>query len=623
MPKREEDEKEFAEAQKLIAQSIVQWVLETLRDIESFQDMIELVTLVYVDDDAQLGMLGAIEIWKTQYDFPWMDPDLVKAFDLVSRWQFKKFREQKLNLTQTALSTPLEELVDRRQRMGMKDNYFALGVAPDGCGLITGPKGVGKSSFVSNEFIIPNLDNPNMIVVHNMNLIDPVEKIMEDWHEAYLTAFNYFPFLEDVEDIQTEMDYDSYLDRFEQREIEDMKPGKYYKDGVEYIFKKGKPLTKEEYENSNYGRIDIKDVSKAKVSKYLDQDIADALDMLNFKKINRPALEVDEIGFNYWEIQPENKNAVKLKGRCFYASSIDDALRIIVRHALKGINETGHPYPSIWIVDEAGISRGKQRSMENRLLFHKYITLLSRKLGCFELSIYQLEDAPKELEAFSTHKFHKPSRKRKGYVDSKIDSTSFFEKAYIKGVLDWDERKKLGMPYIEFSTYDIATMVSSFDIRALLDDVNQLTKDGKPVTTKIQFERILSFIDRAQTRVSKVLNRDEILIFILRNQHHYKQLYQLLNEKSKLTPEEQIRKKKYKMLKSDETAVDIAKAELPMERWYKTTLRDEFKRIKKLFPECLDWIQLPDDSTIKDTFNFLVEQEGYNMLDQLEQEVES
>lgn len=575
MPKRDEDEKEFAEAQKLIAQSIVQWVLETLRDLESFHQMEDICTLVYVDDDCQLGMLGAIEMWKTEVDFPWQNPEIIRVFNLVTRWQFKKFREQKLNLTQTALSTPLEELIDRRQRIGMKDNYFALGVAPDGCGLITGPKGVGKSSFVSNEFMIPLLDDPNMIIVHNMNLIDPIEKIMDQWTTDYLTAFNYFPFLD-----------------------------------IEY-------LDEEEYE-----RLDIKEIAKAKVLNYLDEDLAAALKMMNFKKINMPYLEVDELGFNYWEIKPENKNAVKLKGRCFYASSIDEALKIIVRHALKGINETGHPYPSAWVVDEAGISRGKQRSMENRLLFHKYITLLSRKLGCFELSIYQLDDAPKELEAFATHKFHKPSRKKKDFVNSKIDSTTFVEKAYIKGVLDWDGRRDVGLPYIEFSTYDIATMVSSFDIRALLDDVNQLTKDGKPVRTKVQFERILSFIDRSQTRISKILNRDEILIFILRNQEHYRLMYQWLSEKSKLTPEQKIDKDKYKMLKSDETAVDIAKAEIHSEKWYKTKLRDEFKRIKRLFPDCLEWEQLPDDTTIRD-LSGMVSDAFSNILDNLEDEAEA
>lgn len=580
MPKKkDEDEKQFAEAQKLIAQTIAKWFHETLDNLEHFSQMKQLVTIIYEDDDAALSMLGAIQLWENEYDWPWQCPEIISVFDIVSRLQFKKFREQKLNLTQTGLSTPLEELIDRRIRMGMKEGYFYLGVAPDGAGLVTGPKGAGKSSFIANEFIIPALEDSKTLVVHNMNLIDPVEQKMEDMLNDYIIPFNFYPFL-NMELNTNDIDYEP---------------------------------------------INLIDLSEAKFNESIDSELLLALKHIDNNKINVIDTDIEDVGFKYWEIELENKNAVKLKGRCYYASSIDDALRAIVKHALKGILETGKPYLSVWIVDEAGISRGKQRSMENRLLFHKYITLLSRKLGCFELSIYQLDDAPKELEVFSTHKFHKPSRKRKDYVNSYIDSGDYIEDAYVKGVLDWDMRKKLGMKYIEFGTYDIATMVSSFDIRALLDDVNQITTGGKPVKTKVQFERILAFIDRAQSRVSEILDRDEILIFILRIQEHYKLSYQYLNIKPKLTPEQKIERDRYKWLKSDQTAVDIVKAELPLEKWYVQNLRDEFKRIKRIYPECLKWESLPDDTTIRDMAGAIttgIENAFHNVLDDLEDEAE-
>lgn len=580
MPKKDEDEKKFAEAQKLIAQIIAKWFHETLDNLEHFYQMKQLVTMIYCDDDAALSMLGAIQLWEEEYDWPWQCTEIINVFDTVSRLQFKKFREQKLNLTQTGLSTPLDDLIDRRIRMGMKEGYFYLGVAPDGAGLVTGPKGAGKSSFIANEFIIPALEDPKTLVVHNMNLIDPVEQKMEDMLHDYIIPFNFYPLL-DIEIDQTDNDYEL---------------------------------------------IKLNNLSEAKFNKSLDTDLLLALKHMDDNKIDVIHADVEDVEFNYWEIELENKNAIKLRGRCYYASSIDDALRVIVRHALKGILETGKPYLSVWIVDEAGISRGKQRSMENRLLFHKYITLLSRKLGCFELSIYQLDDAPKELEIFATHKFHKPSRKRKDYVNSYIDSGDYIEDAYVKGVLDWDMRKKLGMKYIEFGSYDIATMVSSFDIRALLDDVNQITTGGKPVQTKVQFERILAFIDRAQSRISEILDRDEILIFILRNQEHYKVSYQYLNVKAKLTPAQKINRDRYKWLKSDQTALDIAKAELPLEKWYIVKLRDEFKRIKRLYPECLTWATLPDDTTIKDIAGAVtigMENAFNNILDDLEDETEA
>jgi len=546
---RNESESGFSDSQWLKSEEIARVFEESIRSLENFDIMEEIVTKFYVNQDAIQSMLGAIILWRRKHNFPWENPKIKEVFTLITRQQYNLFKRQKLNLTQTGLSTLLSLLEDRRQRKGMHPDYLTLGQDAEGCGLVTGDKGAGKSSLVAEEIIGPTLRKPNWLVVHNMNLIDPIDEKMEELTEKYVKAFNKISFSKDS----------------------------FNEEGI----------------------IEDEELLKLKFRRDLDKDLSTALDYISLRGWNRAFIEYEDVGFDRWEIQLEDKNAQRLDN-CFYASTIPQALRMIVTHALKGIEETGHPYPSLWIVDEAGISRGKQKAIEKRLLTHKYITLISRKLGCFECSIYQLDDAPKEMEAFATHRFHKPSRKHKDWLDSEIDSSEFKEKAKVRGILDWYQRKKAGLPYIKFGTYDIATMVSEFDLRALLDYTNQISKDGKPVKTKVQLKRILEFIDKSENRISSLLNRDEALIFILRNREHYRFLYKNLKAKGKLNHKEQIMLEKYKMLKSDDTAVLIAQAELPDEKWYTMNLRGEFKRLRWIYPNCLEWDMLPEDNTLKD-----------------------
>lgn len=566
-----EDEKLSATQQKLIAQQIAKWFEWKIRNIDSFNDMEDIITKIFQTKQAKQDMLLAIISWKTKYDFPWQNEKIIITFSYMARLEYTIFRERKLNLTQTALSTPFDLMIDWKQMKGCHPDYFILGLDPEGAGIVTGPKGSGKSGFVANYIVGPATKQKNMMIVHNMNLVDPIEKKKEELMEFVGKNFNYINYykLDDSNSV------DTTDDDIQQIIFNDDSKFKFIKDF--------------DYDTIEYQKV-----------YYLKE----ALAFMSSRHYNPIFFEEEDIKFRPEECIPDDDHAIRLKN-CVYCCTIEDSLLAIINHAIKGIEETGKPYSCIWIVDEAGIFRGKQRSMENRLMFHKWLTLLSRKLGCFELSIYQLDDATKELKAFATHLFHKPSRKMKGRIESQIDSTEFIEDSFIDGILDWKQLKKNGDQYVEFGTYDISTMMSTFNLMSMFDFINQISKDGKPVKTIEQFKRIKQFIETSKNVVSSLMEFDEVLILILRQQEYFKSIYARLKEKTRMTESEEKILKKVKIMKQDDTAVFSAKALLPQKDWNKTHLRDEFKRIKKQYPDCQKWESMPTDKTVLDVHHFV------------------
>ncbi len=419
-----------------------------------------------------------------KYPFPWMVPGLLTLFEESAYIQFALFKQNNLNLTQTSLSKLEDPTLGRRNFRGMAEDYFILGMSAEGGGIVTGPKGAGKSEFVVQNVICPSLELDNIQVVHNMNIIDP----REVW-----------------------------------------KPGK-----GQYP----------------YCILDYSDIPK-----------------------NAPFLD-----------------------NCHYATSIEDALIMIITHALRGIRETGKPYLTLWVVDEAGISRSKQRTMSNKMMNQKHITLISRKLGCYQVTIYQLDDAPKEVKDFASHIFHKPSAINKTLVDSEIHTEAFRESSIISGLMDWTRLKKIGRPYIEYGTWDISNMDTDFDVQGLFDYMNTLGGYGSPVQTETQFMGALDFINKVKNRKLKDYGRDRFLIYLYRLYNFCNDEYDKLQSAGKLSKSEKMLKAKWRAIGSYSSCVIMASLEFPDEKWSEMKIKRQFDRVADQYPDALEREELPGDN---------------------------
>lgn len=148
--------------------------------------------------------------------------------------------------------------------------------------------------------------------------------------------------------------------------------------------------------------------------------------------------------------EPENSH---------YCAKLSESLERMILHSLKGVQETGRPYITIWIMDEAQVSRSRTRSTSNIALAQQQVTLLLRKLGGYQVLIYQQNNPPMEVRDFATHWANKVSRTHQDWVDYKINSPALTTgQLKIRGVLGWEQRKQKGMEYYEYDTFAISSM---------------------------------------------------------------------------------------------------------------------------------------------------------------------
>ena len=218
----------------------------------------------------------------------------------------------------------------------------------------------------------------------------------------------------------------------------------------------------------------------------------------------------------------------------------------------------------------------------------KEITLISRKLGCFECTIYQLDDAPIELKGFATHIFHKPTSADKTLVDSEIKSEEFREVELFKDLVSWRELKARKEKYIEYGTYDFATMDTNFDTQALFDFINKMGEYGVPVSTVDQLDRVESFILKIQNRKLHSFGRDRFLLYLYRLYHFSNEEFEKIKGK-KLSRAEKEVKQRWKSMGSYASMVIMARLEFPNEKWYDVKIQREFEHIAEMFPDALEW----------------------------------
>lgn len=187
-----------------------------------------------------------------------------------------------------------------------------------------------------------------------------------------------------------------------------------------------------------------------------------------------------------------------------YSADILELLKMICEHAIKGILESGAPYFSVLVIDEAGIAIDKQKTQSNELINLKWLMNLSRKLGFCLVAIYQHDDVPMTHKKLSTHVFTKPTLSDLTLVEAHFKAPEVKAFVKIKGLPDWKALKKRGgkpgVDYIEFETWDASTLdLEALDLKPLVNYANAEAK-GKPVGAVRQFERIIERINQIQER---------------------------------------------------------------------------------------------------------------------------
>jgi hypothetical protein len=317
------------------------------------------------------------------------------------------------------------------------------------------------------------------------------------------------------------------------------------------------------------------------------------MNLVDPRHVMKPKIEGETVGpYCNLKVAAKDKNAMLLNN-FYYATSYTDALLKIVEHAKQGIVETGRPYLTVWVVDEGGLSRSKQRTMSNKNKNQKDLSLISRKLGCFEIIIYQLDDAPAELKLFATHRYHKPSSSDKTLVDSVIDSEEFRESGTFTGLMSWHDLKIRGESYIEYGTYDFPTMNTDFDMAALMDKLQSMGKFGMPVDTVDQLDEIRDFILKIGQRRLHSFGRERFMLYLYRLHHRAMQEYEKIKADGKMSKSEKLQALKWRSMASYPSLTFMAQLEFPDEKWYEKKIEREMERIEEIYPDALEMDALP------------------------------
>jgi len=318
-----------------------------------------------------------------------------------------------------------------------------------------------------------------------------------------------------------------------------------------------------------------------------------------------------------------------------YASTIPKSLRLAIQHALKGIryiteieeqiaeaimnyDNPGkleaelekrkkeikkYPYLTAWFVDEAGISKDKHDAMSDEWKTQRHITMISRKLKIFQMTIYQFDDAPDDIVRLSHLLFEKPDLFSLDHVTFSI--RHICPEITLTGVLDDVKRKEYGMPYVEYDTDDTSGMsADAFDTQAMLQYINSIAVDGG-IGSEAQFKRALEYIDIVENKALTISTHDGDMYFLYRQKKYYEA------ESDRLKAESEGAKTKsrkgdllteakvFKSFTRWPFLCRLAKARYPERNWYTETLKREFDKLEKKYPDIADMptpdpLELPD-----------------------------
>lgn len=308
-----------------------------------------------------------------------------------------------------------------------------------------------------------------------------------------------------------------------------------------------------------------------------------------------------------------------LPGDIVYAATIPDALRAAINHKLRGIqylenaeddaeraereNELDrYPFLAVWIVDEAGLSKDKHNAMSEEWKTQRHLTMISRKLGIFQMTIYQFDDAPDDIVKLASHIYRKPGTHAQELTTFTI--TAICPETTLSGILGWKQRRDLGMEYIEYDTDDTAGMsVSGFNTSAALDHVNHLAK-SKAIGSKEQLLRLLEYIDRLESESFGISTEESDFFFL------YRIRASCTLEAERLKAEAAGLKggKQKTALLEESKAVKaytrwpflcrMAKARYPERGFFPETLKREFAKLEERYPNIMTMEYMPEKITL-------------------------
>lgn len=300
-----------------------------------------------------------------------------------------------------------------------------------------------------------------------------------------------------------------------------------------------------------------------------------------------------------------------------YAATIPQALRFILQHCLKKFDYLDeakndkdlkkrqewvdkYPFLTVWVVDEAGVSNSKHDAMSKSWKTMRNLVKLSRKMKAMKIAIFQFDEAPDDLVRSATHLFHKLGT---DYIDCvKFSIKGVVPTITLSGLLGWEQRRDIGMPYIGFDTDDTAGMsLDEFDTQAALDYINAIG-DGKPLGSRVQFQRFIEYLDLLENKGATFNDPNAAWYFLYRVRHHALQEHDYLLQQAKIAGTKRRQKeleeeaKVAKMYSRWVFLCKIGKYMMPDVHIYPELIQRRFDKIKEQYPNIETEVMLPEQT---------------------------
>lgn len=192
-----------------------------------------------------------------------------------------------------------------------------------------------------------------------------------------------------------------------------------------------------------------------------------------------------------------------------YATVLSDSLLAMVEYALGGeIEKRDNPESDIpdknncWIFDEAQRDRDRQTSGKRENITQKHLSLVLRKLNCFQWLVYQQNKPPSEVAEFASHWIEKTSATAKGNANYRNDILNArLEISRIKGL---DARKADGMEYYEYETKHFAGL----HIDIFVDKMFAFIASLGDIDVIEYYQEIIKYIKKCRGESSGLIDRD-------------------------------------------------------------------------------------------------------------------
>lgn len=159
----------------------------------------------------------------------------------------------------------------------------------------------------------------------------------------------------------------------------------------------------------------------------------------------------------------------EFKGRLAYAPNLSEYLLSIFDAAALSRR-------TLAIRDEGALGRAKQKAQSQRNMDLKMLTMIFRKFGVVEVTVYQIPgDVPSELREFCTHRINKPEQGL-AYVVTPIVGLN---KRIISGIPGLEERQAEKLLTLPYNSLEIPPLAHDVNVLHLIDRLALIERDPK------------------------------------------------------------------------------------------------------------------------------------------------